>query len=113
MPSEAKTHNRRVAITTGGGQVEASKNGTAPKPSSQGFALGGIGDLVARQLKELVAQDTRTVVLGHLLRGGSPTALDRQLGLSFGVAAIHALSDGRTNVMVAFATPTNLLGPVR
>lgn len=71
----------------------------------QSARLGGIGDVVARQLKELVAQDTRSVVLGHLLRGGSPTALDRQLGLSFGVAAIHALSEGRTNVMVALQPP--------
>jgi 6-phosphofructokinase 1 len=45
------------------------------------------------------------VVLGHLLRGGSPTALDRVLGLTFGGAAIYALSKGMDGVMVALNPP--------
>jgi 6-phosphofructokinase 1 len=67
--------------------------------------LGGIGELVAEQLHELTKQETRTVVLGHLLRGGSPTSLDRLLGLNFGAAAVRALAEGRTGVMVALNPP--------
>jgi 6-phosphofructokinase 1 len=43
--------------------------------------LGGVGEMMALQLDELTRKETRTVVLGHLLRGGQPTSLDRSLGL--------------------------------
>ncbi len=67
--------------------------------------LGGIGEHVAGQLQELTGRDARAVVLGHLLRGGSPTALDRLLGLNFGAAAVRAVAAGRTGVMVALNPP--------
>jgi 6-phosphofructokinase 1 len=63
--------------------------------------LGGVGENVARQLQELTGVETRAVVLGHLLRGGSPIAFDRLLGLSFGAAAVKAAADGMDAVMVA------------
>ena len=67
--------------------------------------LGGIGETVAVQLQELTGLEARSVVFGHLLRGGSPTALDRLLGLNFGAAAVQALAAGRTGVMVALNPP--------
>jgi 6-phosphofructokinase 1 len=67
--------------------------------------LGGIGETVAAQLQELTGKESRCVVLGHLLRGGSPTSLDRMLGLTFGAAAIYALSQGMNGVMVALNPP--------
>jgi 6-phosphofructokinase 1 len=67
--------------------------------------LGGIGEIVAAQLQELTGKESRAVVLGHLLRGGSPTSLDRLLGLNFGAAAVRALAEGRTGVMVALNPP--------
>jgi phosphofructokinase-like protein len=67
--------------------------------------LGGIGETVGRQLQELTGKDTRTVVLGHLLRGGPPTALDRNLGVSFGAGAVYGLSKGLSGVMVALRPP--------
>jgi 6-phosphofructokinase 1 len=67
--------------------------------------LGGIGEIVAGQLQELTGKESRVVVLGHLLRGGSPTALDRLLGLTFGAAAVRALAEGQTGVMVALNPP--------
>jgi 6-phosphofructokinase len=45
------------------------------------------------------------VVLGHLLRGGSPTRFDRQIALRFGAAAVRALEEGRRSVMVALDPP--------
>jgi ATP-dependent phosphofructokinase / diphosphate-dependent phosphofructokinase len=63
--------------------------------------LGGIGEQVARQLQEILNVDTRAVTLGHLLRGGSPIALDRLLGLGFGSAAVEAAAEGLDGVMVA------------
>ena len=51
------------------------------------------------------AIESRAVVLGHLLRGGSPTALDRMLGLAFGTAAVRALDEGQNGIMVAINPP--------
>jgi 6-phosphofructokinase 1 len=67
--------------------------------------LGGIGDSVAQQLQQLTGKETRSVVLGHLLRGGSPNAQDRILGLGFGAGAVHALDHGMNGVMVAMNPP--------
>ncbi len=67
--------------------------------------LGGIGDRVARELHEMTGHETRTVVLGHLLRGGPPVAADRMLGLMFGAASIRGLAEGREGVMVALNPP--------
>lgn len=63
--------------------------------------LGGIGERVAQGLAERTGKETRVVVLGHLLRGGSPTAFDRLAALRFGAAAVRALDDGLSGVMVA------------
>ena len=67
--------------------------------------LGGEGDRVARTLQELTGKDARVVVLGHLLRGGSPTTFDRLAALRFGAAAVRALAEGHSGVMVALASP--------
>jgi len=79
--------------------VEGRKAGTVER-------LGGAGERVARELQTLTGRETRHVVLGHLLRGGSPTAFDRLISLRFGAAAVRALADGRTGVMVALDPPT-------
>ena len=74
--------------------------------------LGGIGEAVARQLQELTGKDARSVVLGHLLRGGTPTATDRLLSLRFGAAAVRALAEGASNIMVALDPPTVRYVPI-
>jgi 6-phosphofructokinase 1 len=71
----------------------------------QAERLGGVGTRIAGELAELTGKESRCVVLGHLLRGGSPTALDRILGLRFGAAAVRALDEGRDGVMVALDPP--------
>jgi len=63
--------------------------------------LGGIGERVSQGLAERTGKETRVVVLGHLLRGGSPTAFDRLAALRFGAAAVRALDAGHSGVMVA------------
>ena len=70
------------------------------KAVDQAEKLGGIGAKVAAGLEELTGKEARTVVLGHLLRGGSPTAFDRVLGLRFGAAAVRGLAAGYDGVMV-------------
>lgn len=65
--------------------------------------LGGVGDQVTRQLQAMTGKQARTVVLGHLLRGGSPTSFDRLAALRFGAAAVRALEEGHFGVMVSLA----------
>jgi 6-phosphofructokinase 1 len=67
--------------------------------------LGGIGYHVTAQLQEMLGQEARCVVLGHLLRGGKPSAYDRLLALRFGAAAIRALEEGQSGIMVALDPP--------
>jgi phosphofructokinase-like protein len=68
--------------------------------------LGGIGEKVAQELQELTGKETRLVVLGHLLRGGTPTGSDRLLAQRFGAAAVRAIAEGQKGVMVALDPPT-------
>jgi ATP-dependent phosphofructokinase / diphosphate-dependent phosphofructokinase len=63
--------------------------------------LGGIGAVVARRIEEGTGRETRVTVLGHLQRGGSPTAFDRILATRFGVAAAECACRGESGVMVA------------
>ena len=70
------------------------------KSIGQAERLGGAGERVAKQIEKLTGKETRVVVLGHLLRGGTPTTFDRLLSLRFGTAAVRALAAGETGVMV-------------
>ncbi|MDQ3102828.1 MAG: 6-phosphofructokinase [Actinomycetota bacterium] len=63
--------------------------------------LGGIGHLLERETEERTGFETRAVVLGHVQRGGTPTAYDRVLATRFGVAAIDAAHESRWGMMPA------------
>ena len=75
--------------------------------ASQGRAerLGGIGARVADALSRLTGKETRSVVLGHLQRGGAPTSFDRILATRFGGKAVELIRQGEFGQMVAFAPP--------
>ena len=63
--------------------------------------LGGIANLLGPEIEARTGFETRVVVLGHLLRGGTPTAFDRILATRYGLAAIDAVHDGDGDMMVA------------
>jgi len=63
--------------------------------------LGGIGDLLGRMIEQRTGFETRVTVLGHIQRGGSPTAFDRVLGTRFGVKAIELVLAGQFGQMVS------------
>ncbi|MEM1204272.1 MAG: ATP-dependent 6-phosphofructokinase [Acidobacteriota bacterium] len=67
--------------------------------------LGGIGEVVAKEITARTGKESRTVVLGHLQRGGGPTARDRLIALRFGAAAVRAIEAGKSGVMVALDPP--------
>jgi 6-phosphofructokinase 1 len=78
--------------------VEAAEIGHAER-------LGGIGERIGKAIQDRTGKDTRVVVLGHLLRGGSPTSFDRLAAMRFGTAAVRALGEGESGIMVALAFP--------
>jgi 6-phosphofructokinase 1 len=63
--------------------------------------LGGIGDRLAQEIEARTGKEARAVVLGHVQRGGTPSAFDRWLATRFGLQAIGAVADGEYGVMVA------------
>jgi len=67
--------------------------------------LGGIGVQVSEALGRATGKETRSVVLGHLQRGGMPTSFDRLLATRFGGKAVELVREGRFGTMVAFAPP--------
>jgi len=69
--------------------------------------LGGIGHAVAGEIQKHTCKETRAVVLGHLQRGGAPTAWDRHLCTRFGVSAVEEIAKGNFGVMVAL-TPSGI-----
>jgi 6-phosphofructokinase 1 len=82
------------------------KDGSAPREDKQTDAfghvrLGGIAVELESQIEERTGYESRMTILGHVQRGGTPTAYDRVLATRFGVAAIDAVTDGAFGRMVA------------
>jgi ATP-dependent phosphofructokinase / diphosphate-dependent phosphofructokinase len=73
----------------------------APLDAFGHVRLSGIGEWLAQQIEERTGNEARTTVLGHIQRGGTPTAFDRWLATRFGLHAIDAVHDGDWGVMVA------------
>ncbi len=76
-----------------------------PKELGREVQLGGIAESVAKEVGTRTGKETRSIVLGHLQRGGSPTTFDRLLALRFGAAAVRCLQQGICNVMVGLDPP--------
>jgi 6-phosphofructokinase 1 len=84
------------ALPKGGEQVVAKIVDDSPDP----IRLGGIGHVVANEIEQRLGLETRVTVLGHLLRGGTPTAFDRVLATRLGSEAVHLLARGESGRMV-------------
>lgn len=78
------------AVPVGGKFIIGGIDKTSPEP----IRLGGIGRFLSGQLREKTALEMRVTVLGHIQRGGTPTAFDRALATRFGAAATQAVADG-------------------
>lgn len=101
-----------VVVAEGAQQAQGARAVSHAAEVGQAERLGGIGEQVGAALAKLTGKDTRVVVLGHLLRGGSPTAFDRLASLRFGSAAVRALAEGYSGVMVALAHPDVIYVPL-
>ena len=71
----------------------------------QAKRIGGICDSIARQIQERTGKESRSLVLGHLQRGGQPTGYDRLLATRFGSASVRAVAEEKWAHMVALQSP--------
>ena len=74
--------------------------------------VGGMADVIAREIQTITGKETRSLVLGHLQRGGMPTGYDRVLATRFGGAAVRAVADEKWGHMVALQTPHIVTVPI-
>jgi 6-phosphofructokinase 1 len=94
-----------VLVAEGANPIHGHREILEPAEIGQAERLGGIGERIAKVLGERTGKDVRVVVLGHLLRGGSPTSFDRLAAMRFGTAAVRALDEGQSGIMVALGFP--------
>ncbi|MDL1895790.1 ATP-dependent 6-phosphofructokinase [Anaerolineae bacterium CFX7] len=97
--------NFSIVVVAEGAKPTGGAPSVISKEIGRAERLGGIGAIIADEIHARTGKETRLVVLGHLLRGGTPTASDRLLALRFGAAAVRALDEGSTGIMVALAPP--------
>jgi ATP-dependent phosphofructokinase / diphosphate-dependent phosphofructokinase len=96
---ERDLHGRRFSIIVVA--EGAHPSGGEPSFVEGSKRYGGIADRIARQIEEMSGKETRSMVLGHIQRGGSPIAYDRNIALRFGAAAVRCISEDRLGTMVA------------
>jgi 6-phosphofructokinase len=94
-----------VVVAEGARPRDGARIVTEPERAGRAERLGGIGAQVAEAIAERTGKETRSLVLGHLQRGGSPTTFDRLLALRFGAAAVGALAEQAFGQVVVFAPP--------
>jgi len=91
-----------VVVAEGATPKEGTLSVTSGGVDQFGHArLGGIGNVLAEEIEKRTGFESRVTILGHIQRGGTPTAFDRVLATRFGIGAIDAVHDGAFGHMVA------------
>jgi 6-phosphofructokinase 1 len=71
----------------------------------QAVRVGGVAERLANEIEEITKKETRSLILGHLQRGGQPTGYDRLLAVRFGGAAVRAVAEEKWDHMIALQSP--------
>ena len=106
---EAEGRHFSIVVVSEGA---AAKGGTVSLIDPEHARLGGIADKVAHSIQEMTGKETRSLVLGHLQRGGGPTTFDRLLALRFGAAAVRLVAERKFGMMVALQPPRIVAVPI-
>src|SRR6195952_3360669 len=103
VESRFQSHSAPILVVAEGATPDGGENATIDKGlDAFGHArLGGIGEWLAGEIEKRTGKEARTTVLGHIQRGGTPTAFDRVLATRFGLHAIDAVTEGDWGKMVA------------
>lgn len=99
---DAHGYHSTVIVVAEGARPAGGELVAADRETKGEIRLGGIGDLVAREIQKRTGKESRACVLGHLQRGGAPTSLDRILGTRFGVKAVNLVEEGAFGQMVSY-----------
>lgn len=102
---EARGNKFTIVVVAEGASPLGGGRSVVEIEAGRAERLGGVGEKVAAEIHEISGKETRLVVLGHLLRGGTPTSFDRLTALRFGAAAVRALEEGQSGVMIALDPP--------
>jgi 6-phosphofructokinase 1 len=94
-----------IVVAEGAHLPEQGLVTTGSNGDNQQVRLGGIGVTVAAELGRRLQREVRTVILGHLQRGGTPTTFDRVLATEYGAHAVRLIHEGRFGEMVCFRPP--------
>jgi 6-phosphofructokinase 1 len=94
-----------VVAAEGAFPVGGSQSTLGESMPGEARRLGGIADGLAREIQDRTHKECRSLILGHLQRGGMPTGYDRLLATRFGGAAVRAVAEQRWGSMVALQTP--------
>lgn len=95
-----------VVVAEGAKPVEGDHELRAHAVPGSEKRYGGIAERIAADIEQRTGHETRSLVLGHLQRGGSPTAFDRLVALRFGAAAVRCVERGEFGTMVAVDAET-------
>ncbi len=99
---DSKGYHSTLVVVAEGAKFPNEEQVSIDSSSEGEVRLGGIGDQVAEVLESMTGKETRSCTLGHLQRGGAPTAFDRILGMRFGVMAVKLAEDGAFGRMVSY-----------
>jgi ATP-dependent phosphofructokinase / diphosphate-dependent phosphofructokinase len=98
----AGKHFSLIIAAEGAKEKGSGFTSAAEQPENREARLGGIGAKVAAEIEKRTGKETRTCVLGHLQRGGTPTNFDRALCSIFGAEAVELIAAGKWGEMVSF-----------
>lgn len=99
---DAQGHHATLVVVAEGAKMPDGELVTVDQNCTGEVRLGGIGEQVAASLQKLTGKETRSTTLGHLQRGGAPTAFDRILGMRFGVMAVNLAKQKAFGRMVSY-----------
>ena len=101
MERERNGKKFTLIVVAEGAMVRGGSQFILKREEQREVRFGGIGEEVSREVAERTGKETRTVVLGHLQRGGAPTSYDRLLCTRYGEAAVRLIREGRYGLMVS------------
>ncbi len=101
-----------VVVAEGAAPIGGVQSVMGKSMPGQAVRVGGIAQVLAEEIQERTGKETRSLVLGHLQRGGQPTGYDRLLATRFGAAAVRAIADKKWGQMVALQSPDIVTIPI-
>jgi len=105
-------HFSIVVVAEGAYPIGGSVSLLGDSLPGQARRLGGLCEPIAREIQSVTGKEARSLVLGHLQRGGMPTGYDRLLATRFGGAAVRAVAAEKWGHMVALQSPNIVTVPI-